>query len=122
MLTEILLIFISVLLMAGIRLIQKGVQSLTDGLWRVEDRADKAGNKAESMEMRQMLQRLRGHELVRHLMQTIENFDPDMDSTYLLRHVADLVSAWFEAKGMEFGTIAEAPMRYIIRIVYERHY
>ena len=113
--------FILVILVAAVRLTQNGFKSMKDGLWNVEDRADKAGNKAEAMELRQMLTRVRGHELVRHLMQAIENFQPEVDRTYLLRHIADLVSAWFELKGMEFGALSEAPLRYIIRVVYERH-
>ena len=113
--------FILVILVAAVRLMQNGFQSMKDGLWKVEDRADKAGNKAEAMELRQMLTGVRGHEHARHLTQAIENFQPEIDRTYLLRHVADLVSAWFEFKGIELGPLSEAPLRYIIRVVYERH-
>ena len=113
--------FILVILVAAVRLMQNGFQSMKDGLWNVEDRADKAGNKAEAMELRQILTRARGHELVKHLVQAIENFQPEIDRASLLRHIADLVSTWFEVRGMDFGALSEAPLRYIIRVVYERH-
>ena len=60
------------------------------------------------MELRQMLTRARCRELVKHLMQAIENFQPDVDRTYLLRHTADLVSAWFELDLRHLGGGGEA--------------
>ena len=121
MFLEVLLSLILIVLVAMMMLMQKGFSKMEDSLWKVEGRADKASNKAEAMEMRQMLSAVRGHKLVRHLMQAIEIFDPNADKTYLLRRVADLTACWFEAKGTQFGAISEAPLRYIIRVVYQRH-
>lgn len=105
------------------------VRLLRDILWQsyeVYDRCDKAANKAEHIEMRAMKSTLRLHEVVRMLMQLVEEFDPSGSRSYLLRQFADLCTLFVEVRVKAYGNeenVREAclsVLRYVVRVAYDR--
>ena len=65
-------------------------------LWWTSDRCDKAANKAEAIEQRQMITHLRLHEYVRHLMMIVEGFNERADPAWLVRQLRDLTCSYHE--------------------------
>ena len=81
--------------------------------------------KLTHIERRLMGHRLRGHEFVRTLSQTLSDFDDKMDNMWLVRHFGDSVSEFFEAKneampGQISVTNAFVLVRFYMRIIYMR--
>lgn len=64
----------------------------------MSDSLELHSSKLSHIEERLMHHRLRAHELLRHLMQEVSTFDPDCDSAYLVRKVADWVSMFIEVR------------------------
>ena len=96
---------------------------LSEALWKVEDRCDKAANKAEAIEMRQCVSGCRLHEVVRMLMQRLTDFQPQADPTWLVRQWADVVTEMLEVRVKAYGGTAadfHDTVRYVVRIVVER--
>jgi len=100
------------------------LRNMSQWLWWSADRADKASNKLEAMELRQMLTGLRCHELIRHLLMSFDEFQPAADRTWLLRRLSDLVSQFVEVRVRDVGiAVAQDSLvlvRFCLRTVRER--
>ena len=97
---------------------------LEETTWWASDRADKAANKLEALELRVMMKGIRGHELVRHIMMAITEFMPNNgDPSWLMRQMRNLVAAFCEDR-MRYGAVTEddmgAILRYYVNTVYMR--
>ena len=104
--------------MRGMRGLRYMIQQ---SLWQVEDRCDKASNKAEHLEMRAMQSVMRPHEFLRIVSQFIQDFDPSMDRVFLLRRFADECTRFIEVR-VKVGLKGDACplLRLIVRMIYDR--
>ena len=81
--------------------------------------------KLTHIERRLMGHRLRGHEFVRTLYQTLSDFDDTMDGMWLVRHFGDKISEFFEAKNEAMPGQITVPnafvlVRFYMRIIFMR--
>ena len=96
--------------------------TMINSMWAVEDRADKTASKTEKLELRAMMYQIRLHEVVRLVMQLLDEFQIDGDSTWLPRQLGDLMTHVIEVR-MRLGSTGadiESLMRFIMRIVVDR--
>lgn len=101
------------------------VSYLRHDLWLIQDRCDKASNKAEFCEARMMRMIMRPHEYVRTLMQLLEEFDERGDPSYLVRQFSDLCTMFVEARMRHWSDLSNMPdamhlLRYCLRITVDR--
>ena len=124
---EVLMVLVFVSLWAlSIWLAMRALKNVRDDLWNVMDRADKAANKAEHIEMRFMRNFIRAHELVRALYQLVEEFDEDLSATYLMRQFSDLMTQFIEVRMRvigggrnEYADLCHL-LRYCLRVTFDR--
>ena len=97
--------------------------TMINSMWAVEDRADKTASKVEKMELRAMMYQIRLHEVVRLVMQLLDEFQIDGDSTWLPRQLGDLMTHVIEVRMRHLGGTRadfESLIRFIMRIVVDR--
>lgn len=97
--------------------------TMINSMWAVEDRADKTASKVEKIELRAMMYQIRLHEVVRLVMQMLDEFQIDGDSTWLPRQLGDLMTHVIEVRMRHLGGTRddfESLIRFIMRIVVDR--
>jgi len=85
------------------------IRTVEAALWWTSDRCDKAANKAEAIEARQMITHMRLHEYVRHLMMIVEGFKPRADPSWLVRQLRDLTCSYHEKCVRDYQLINSLP-------------
>ena len=97
--------------------------TMINSMWAVEDRADKTASKAEKLELRAMMYQIRLHEVVRLVLQMLDDFQIEGDSTWLPRQLGDLMTHVIEVRMRHSGGTRadyEALMRFIMRVAVDR--
>ena len=114
----------ALVLLVWMRYLTKKIETtMINSMWAVEDRADKTASKVEKMELRAMMYQIRLHEVVRLVMQMLDEFQIDGDSTWLPRQLGDLMTHVIEVRMRHLGGTradSESLIRFIMRIVVDR--
>ena len=97
--------------------------TMINSMWAVEDQADKTASKVEKMELRAMMYQIRLHEVVRLVLQMLDECQIEGDTTWLPRQLGDLITHAIEVRMRHLGGTRadyEALFRFPMRIVVDR--